>query len=303
MEKIETQNEHAHPSVAVVYETIDTEHVDKVYKLITDGFEDTNKNSMLTQHMTKEEFINDAENKAIKKVLVFSSDKTEILGYGSVITDDKCITWMDISEIKENIGFNENDVLLSSGSIIIKKTQRGYENAERLVGEVGKVFNNIYNECEERGLKFGVAIDCAPTNITFPDLIKYILNKTVGPTTMELVGYKTSVLINTNTDYPSEECNSSFLRIGVEQSDVCLSEYFFHERGIDTKDVGTYSVKNSIEKTNLHAIHIPKALQKKFAVFQFPISTSMSVNESEDKKSILHVEDQSIWVAMRKKEE
>lgn len=293
-------------SSASIHDVISDNDADEVYQVISNGFIETNQNSILRQNMTREEFDHERINNNVKKVILTKTENGEkiVIGYASIIVGQENIPWLDIQKMVDAKKIINNSFLCTIGTVVILPEHRSYENVEELLKVLGEYLSALNIDIVNQDMDFGVIFDCAPSNTELPALVDHLLNKHLGPTEVEKIGYTTSLFVQNSQ---SNSLNTVELKtvgdnnMRVTDKDSIFTSQFLKDNEINSIDIETEYIDfpDKIEEINKLIREVTSGDRKKSILIKIPF-TPESIKEVFETHKNIRIEEQSIWLSKRK---
>lgn len=287
---------------SIITEYINDKDANETYQVISTGFEDTNINSILRQNMTRDEFEIERKNPNVKKILLTEAhgDIKKIIGYASIIVGQENIPWIDADSVLNDQNLSINTVLCTIGAVVILPEYRNYENIEELLKKLGSYLGSLNIETVSQNKDFGVVFDCAPTNTSLPPLVDHLLNKHLGPTEVNKIGYTTSLFVSDSYNVDSSTSDNTNLEYSVTTENI-FSSHFLEKHGIKFTEIAIINLTTPIKVENLDNLIKKVRLDTttKSILIKLPFSNKSFFVDNKTLKNI-DIEEQSIWISRRK---
>lgn len=247
---------------------LDQDETKDTFELIESGFTALNTASILKQDMSYEELEADAKNAKTVKFLLYEageSEKDQLTGFISVMTDPQQIPWMDIDKVGKMIDTTEEDVVYAVGTIVIDPESRGLKSIRTLLEAAGKWTQEETDRLKAEGKRLNILFDFAPQNEKLPQLLSFMFRELLSEPEISCIGQEKTYVFDaeaiqelidgmeaTGLSTPGDTSASS-----EDTSDLSMT--YFEQNGIDTSELRVIKVRSS--QTELQESDILQALK------------------------------------------
>lgn len=219
------------------------------FELIQSQFQKDQGQSMFRQDMSAEEFVHDAKDPSVTKIVVKERrDGREIIsGFMSIHTAQEHINWLDMKKVKQLANLRVENELYTIGTLAVSSGGQGLDIARLLFQRTSQWVDGEIQRLIAEGRDLDVLFDTADYNASLPRLIELLAKPAFPNMSFQPAGVQQACLIHKDAltaigehVLPNDQqlpIDSNIMTVGRVEDNSTLSEEFLRQRGIEKSGI------------------------------------------------------------------